>query len=212
MRGRNSLRSRPHHGGGGVLSRGLGRVHWAWPGLLGLLIVLGYAQPQIAKAEGFRFLDEIRLGAAYHNIEPSDYETGVDVTAEILTSALPGSYDNPLLDYYLRPRFHLGGSFNSAGDTNKVYFGLTWTAELGEAFFFESSFGGAWHDGPLTVPGDPKLGYGCRVNFRESVSLGYKVSQQWRMLLTLEHMSNANLCSVNRGLTSAGVRFGYRLP
>jgi Lipid A 3-O-deacylase (PagL) len=34
----------------------------------------------------------------------------------------------------------------------------------------------------------------------------------WRVLLSVEHMSNADLCDRNRGLTNAGVRLGYQFP
>ncbi len=61
---------------------------------------------------------------------------------------------------------------------------------------------------PRTTPAKPS--YGCQVNFRESASLGYDVNQHWRVLATVDHMSNGNLCEPNHGLTNAGIRLGYR--
>jgi lipid A 3-O-deacylase len=48
------------------------------------------------------------------------------------------------------------------------------------------------------------------VNFRESASLGLALSPDWRLMGTVDHMSNAGLCGNNRGLTNAGVRLGIK--
>ena len=46
--------------------------------------------------------------------------------------------------------------------------------------------------------------------FRESGSVGVMLSERWDMLATMAHMSNANLCDENRGLTDVGIRFGRK--
>jgi len=51
---------------------------------------------------------------------------------------------------------------------------------------------------------------GCHVLFRESASLGFNLTESWRIMGTIEHNSNAGLCDFNRGLTNAGVRLGYK--
>ena len=156
-----------------------------------------------ARADGL--IDEIRIGGLAQNIEPSGqaHEHGLDLNGEVLFSA-------PFADsglFGFRP--HFGGTYNFAGTTDKLYAGLTWDVPLRNAFFLETSFGAAVHDGALTE-GDHAL-YGCRVNFRESASLGYDFDSHWRVMLMIDHMSNANLCAKNRGLTNAGLRLGYRL-
>ncbi len=103
----------------------------------------------------------------------------------------------------------VGFSVNSAGDTNQLYFGLTGDSWLNEWSFLEFSFGGAYHDGPLNVSN--VTSYGCSLLFRESASLGFLLIERWRLLLTVDHISNANLCDRNRGLTNAGLRIGYVL-
>ena len=50
---------------------------------------------------------------------------------------------------------------------------------------------------------------GCNWSFRESGSLGYRLTPAWSVMGTVEHMSNAGFCDENRGLTNAGVRVGY---
>ncbi|MET0195581.1 MAG: acyloxyacyl hydrolase, partial [Hyphomicrobiaceae bacterium] len=104
---------------------------------------------------------------------------------------------------------HIGASVNAGGDTNQIYAGLTWNVPLAVRWTFEVSFGGALHDGP--TGGAPGYSFGCAINFREAASIGYAVSERWRVYGTVTHMSNGGLCDHNSGLTSAGVRLGYAL-
>jgi lipid A 3-O-deacylase len=50
---------------------------------------------------------------------------------------------------------------------------------------------------------------GCNESFREAATLGYRVTQNWNVMATVEHMSNAGFCPENRGLTNYGARIGY---
>jgi len=157
----------------------------------------------------FTLVDEIRFGVLAHNVEPSNAEDGVDLNLEVLFARPAASYGNPVLDVILRPRIHLGTSLNTAGDTNQLYAGLTWDAKLTQKLSLELSFGGSLHDGPTGAVGADS--YGCSLNFRESASLGYALDERWTLYGTVAHMSNANLCDRNTGLTSVGVRLGYKL-
>ena len=154
-------------------------------------------------------LDEVRLGVLAHDIEPNPNESGVDFNMELLFKRPAVTYQSLLANIVLRPRFHVGASINLDGDTNQVYAGLTWDIPLAPKLSLEVSFGGALHDGP--TDGSGAFSYGCALNFRESISLGYQVSDRWRVYGTVTHMSNGGLCDFNSGLTSAGVRFGYTL-
>jgi hypothetical protein len=154
-------------------------------------------------------LDEARFGLLGHSVESTNAEDGVDVNLEVLFRRTATTYDNPLLDVMLRPRIHLGASLNTVGDTNQVYAGLTWDVKLAAKLSLELSFGGVLHDGP-TDGGLPDS-YGCALSFRESLSLGYALDERWTLYGTVSHMSNAGLCDRNSGLTSAGLRLGYKL-
>jgi hypothetical protein len=154
-------------------------------------------------------LDEVRLGVLAHDIEPNANESGVDFNIELLFKRPTTVYRSPLANILLRPRFHVGTSINLDGDTNQLYAGLTWDIPLAEKLSLEVSFGGALHDGP--TDGSGAFSFGCPLNFRESISIGYQVTDRWRVYGTLTHMSNAGLCDFNSGLTSAGLRFGYTL-
>jgi lipid A 3-O-deacylase len=166
------------------------------------------AQAPVRDQSPFPLIDEVRFGALAHSIDASNDEDGADLNLELLFRKPGGRYDNPLLDFALRPRAHIGTSVNTAGDTSQVYAGLSWDVQLAPKLSLELTFGGAWHDGP--TEGGPDS-YGCSVNFRESASLGYALDERWTIYGTISHMSNADLCDRNTGLTSAGLRLGYKL-
>lgn len=154
-------------------------------------------------------IDEMRLGVFAHNVEASSAESGTDINVELLFRRPAIAYGNRVLDVLLRPRPHIGASINTAGDTSQVYAGFSWDMKLAPALVLELTFGGTWHDGPENG-GAPDL-YGCPLAFRESISLGLALDQRWTVYGTVTHMSNAGLCDFNSGLTSAGLRLGYKL-
>jgi hypothetical protein len=182
-----------------------GRLGAATLAVVAIVWVSVAAQPARAQTP---LLDEIRLGVMAHSIEPGHSEGGTDVNLEVLFRRPAISYGNSVADFVFNPRVHVGTSINTIGDTNQVYAGFSWDLKITERLSFEATFGGAWHDGPLN--GTAADLYGCRFNFRESASLGYALNESWTIYATIAHMSNANLCSHNSGLTTAGVRLGYK--
>ena len=154
-------------------------------------------------------LDEVRFGALVHSAEASNQEDGIDLNLELLFRRAAIRYNDAFLDLVLRPRIHLGASINTAGDTSQLYAGLSWDVKLAPKVTLEVTFGGALHDGS-TGHAHPDS-YGCTLSFRESVSMGYALDERWTVYGTVAHMSNAGLCEHNTGLTSAGVRVGYKL-
>ena len=115
-------------------------------------------------------------------------------------------------DRVLRPRIHVGGTIATENDTNQVYGGLSWTADITDRFFLELGLGGTLHDGDLDASdgGDgPKLG--CRALFHEYLAAGLNVTEKWSVIAHIEHSSHANLCDgPNNGLSRAGVMVGYK--
>lgn len=154
-------------------------------------------------------LDEVRAGIIAHSIESGHSESGIDINIEALFRRPAVAYSNPFVDVLLRPRAHVGTSINVIGDTSQIYAGLTWDFALSPRLSLEASFGGAWHDGPTGTSAPDS--YGCSVNFRESISIGYALDDAWTVYGTLAHMSNADLCEHNSGISSAGIRLGYKL-
>jgi lipid A 3-O-deacylase len=149
---------------------------------------------------------EIRGGLFVH--DPVSPEKGsVDINAEFLSPRLPiqgGAWQ------VLVPRLHLGGTMNTAGKTSHGYTGLTWDYDLSKSLFVEASLGGDLNNGKTgntLVSGRNAMG--CAAAFRESASLGYRLSQSVSLMGTIEHVSNAGFCERNRGLTNMGLRLGY---
>jgi lipid A 3-O-deacylase len=154
------------------------------------------------------FLSELRLGGSAQ--DPSGPESGsANLTGEVLLSKPFTPAD--LFTSYFVPRPHVGGSFNLDSKTSFAYAGLTWSVDVTPRLFVEGSLGGAVHDGstnPFYTPPD-RAALGCSPLFRESGSVGVKLSTNWKLMATVEHLSNGGACSDNRGLTNVGARVGY---
>ena len=176
--------------------------------LLSTLIAVGGASAQSRnEARPRGFLDEVRIGVLGHHIEPGGTEKGTtDLNFELLLSRPGIAYANSFADFLLRPRLHIGASINIDGHTNQAYAGFTWDIPLTERLSLELTFGGSLHDGPDNGVGSA---FGCPLNFRELASVGFAITDRWRLYGTVAHMSNAGLCVRNSGLTSAGIRLGY---
>jgi lipid A 3-O-deacylase len=166
------------------------------------------ASPAVAEDSDLFRLDELRLGGSYHSIEGWTNEHGVDVTAEALFGRQDPQRPASISEFFLKPRWHVGASLNTSGDTSQLYAGLTWDLYLTNTLFLEGTFGGAVHDGPLDEP--HRASYGCRANFRESAGVGLRLTEHWRLLAEIDHMSQAQLCADrNSGLTNVGLKLGY---
>ena len=115
------------------------------------------------------------------------------------------------------PRPTIGGSYNTGGRTSYAYLGATWTIEvfpetLGRKIFIDGFFGGAAHNGYTGPKVTTPYGFntlGCSPLFREAAAIGYRLTEHWSIMATVEHMSNAGLCANNRGLTNYGGKIGY---
>lgn len=154
------------------------------------------------------FFNEVRIGGFAHGVGTPE-RGSADVNAEILTRQI-FKLEDPTYQPWV-PRLHVGGLFNTDHKTSYGYAGLTWTYDIFQNVFIEGSFGGSYNDGKTGdrfVPLDhAKLG--CHVLFRESVSLGYRLTEHWSIMATADHVSNGRLCDYNRGLNNYGARLGY---
>lgn len=160
------------------------------------------AQPSI--------LSEFRFGlSAQDPWGPEGDDGSANLTGELLF-AKPFTASDLFTSYFI-PRPHLGGSLNFDDRTSFAYAGLSWTVDITPNVFIEGSFGGAVHNGKKD--GNDSLldrqALGCSTLFRESGSVGVRLSANWSVMATIEHLSNAGSCSENRGLTNVGARVGY---
>lgn len=157
----------------------------------------------------FRLFDTVRIGAFAHNVGMEE-EGDVAVSGHLLTSRIGASTSSPqsFVDFLLTPRLHAGFMANTAGNTSYGYAGLTWRADLFAGFFTELELGGAVNN---YKEAPDRIDMGCHVTFRESAGLGYRFSEHFDLLASIEHASHANLCDeANEGVTEIGVRLGYR--
>jgi len=170
------------------------------------------ALPATAPAQT-QVVDEFKFGVLAHDIGLFDkpVESGADINFEMLFT--PPEFFRVIGS----PRPHLGGSLNTAGNTNAGYFGLTWGITLiqnlfgwGGSVFANGSLGGALQDGfTNSAPPDRKK-LGSTALFRESVELGYQLTPNLSISGFVDHMSNANLAPHNAGITDAGARLGFK--
>lgn len=152
---------------------------------------------------------EARFGGIAHSVL-HNIEQSADINIEFLSPRFGTPSGNPLLDFVIRPRLTLGGNINTGGFRNELYGGLTWTYDFTDRFAFELGWAALVHDGPnLPPPGANQLALGCSVLFRESFAFTYKFADNWRVIATFDHGSNAGLCRRNVGINSAGLKLGY---
>lgn len=170
---------------------------------------LGYAPTTEAPAPAW----EARFGLGAAN--PGGRESGLlNLGGELLTprvATLNDRFANAFV-----PRFHLGSSLNVNG-TQYAYAGATWTFDVSQSVFVEASLGAALNNGKtgVVIP-ENRLNVGCNTGARGAAALGFRLSDRWSLIATLEHFSTTG-CSDNplanagnpRGPSNFGARLGY---
>ncbi|PZU83364.1 MAG: acyloxyacyl hydrolase [Chelatococcus sp.] len=153
---------------------------------------------------------EARFGAGFSN--PGGREDGLaNLGADLLTPRVATLDDR--FAAMLVPRFNLGTSLNLNG-TRFAYAGATWTFDLASNVFLEASLGAAVNDGKTgAIVPDNRLSLGCNTGARAAGALGFRLSDRWSVVTTLEHFSTAG-CSdrtgnTPRGPANIGARLGY---
>lgn len=168
----------------------------------------------VAPVQPMSFVSEVRIGGSVQ--DPGSAEGGTNnINGEVLLAKPVLSLD-PFWQAFV-PRPTIGGSYNFGGRTSYGYIGGTWTVDLfpqtfRNIVFLEGFFGGAVHDGYTGPKATTPFGFntlGCSPLFREAAALGFRLSEHWSIMATVEHMSNAGLCANNRGLTNFGGKLGY---
>lgn len=164
-------------------------------------------KPKPGGTEKPSLLSEFRFGFSAQ--DPWGPERGSANAAGEVLLAKPFTAADLFTSYFI-PRPHVGGSLNFDAKTSYAYAGLTWTVDVTPRVFVEGSLGGAVHNGStnphVTAPGQQALG--CAPLFRESGSVGVRLSDKWSMTATVERLSNGT-CADNKGLTNFGARLGY---
>ncbi|MGH1591677.1 acyloxyacyl hydrolase [Methylobacterium phyllosphaerae] len=172
-----------------------------------------------APVQPLSIVSEIRIGGAVQ--DPGSAEgklpgfSKANVNGEVLF-AKPVLSADPFWQAFV-PRPTVGGSYNTGGRTSYAYLGATWTLEVfpetfNRRIFLDGFFGGVAHNGWTGPKAETPYGFntlGCSPMFREAAALGFRLTEHWSIMATIEHMSNAGLCANNRGLTNYGGKIGY---
>ena len=154
---------------------------------------------------------EVRAGGLAHNPFFKRENSSADLNLEILT---PRLYDTG--NYYynlLIPRGQAGTTLAFASRHTSLYYGgFAWTYEPIKRVFLEATLGAAAHDGYTgqTKIFDGRAELGCSPLIHTSGSVGYRLTDNWNVMATFEHVSNGGICGRNQGLTHVGGRVGYR--
>lgn len=173
----------------------------------------------MAPTPTWNIFSELRIGGAVQ--DPGSAEgkargfSKENINGEILFSK-PLVSSDPFWQAFV-PRATVGGSYNTGGRTSYAYLGATWSVDLfpetlGRRVFLDGFFGGVAHNGYTGPKAQTPYGFntlGCSPMFREAAALGFRITDHWSVMATVEHMSNAGLCANNRGLTNYGGKIGY---
>ncbi|WP_298964532.1 acyloxyacyl hydrolase [uncultured Methylobacterium sp.] len=154
-------------------------------------------------------VSEFRIGGSAQDPGSNEKNTS-NINAE-LVFAKPNLGLDRFWSYFV-PRPTVGGSYNVDGRTSYAYIGATWTVDITDRIFVEGFFGAAAHNGYTGPKIDvPKTfnSLGCSPMFREAAAVGFRLTERWSVMATIEHMSNAGLCIENRGLTNYGGKISY---
>ena len=151
-------------------------------------------------------LAEVSIGALMHDEGPfsNSKEEGYDGHIE-LRFASP-----KFLELIWSPEPHIGANINSKGDTSQVFAGLSYEYLLWKGLFVGLSVGGAYHDGETDSHRIDKKDLGCHLLFRESLTIGWQLTEHHKIAGIFDHISNAKICDHNEGLENVGVRYSYR--
>ncbi len=179
---------------------------------VGFALLLGLLSAGGAWAQDFG-VSELRGGIYAHSWDENgpggqfpDLSRIDDLNLEVLFDPLPTPDWLPGL---VRP--NLGATIDFGGLESMAYAGLSWKLPLfASPFFFEGGFGGSINNGARDGATYPARDLGCNLLFHEQASLGYDLTQNVDVMLTVEHASSANFCTPNRGLSNVGVRIGWK--
>ncbi len=153
------------------------------------------------------FIYEAKFGVLYHDVphlwSGFRLESGVDINGElILSPALP------FLGGAIRPA--IGGTVNTDGYTSKGYLDARWQIDTASGFYFGLGLGVAVHNGHVNPDALDRKALGSRALFHIPAEIGYRFDNHNSISVYFEHISNGYTRSVNEGLDSLGVRYGYR--
>jgi hypothetical protein len=210
------------YGGFGALRSGPGREAlrmakaWGVAAAIACLVTLPARGADLApnppdSVAPFQLLQELRLGVLGDDAVHREQQAAMASFQALTSPVVFYQTSNPWIASLVAPRFEAGAMLNTRGLTSYGFAGLNWrTPQLGPVFA-EFGFGGAVNNSTTNPHDISRTDLGCPVTFRESAGLGWLLTDRIDVVASIEHISHANLCnSINPGLTSVGLRVGYR--
>lgn len=185
--------------------------------LTGIMANVAVADDMSLTASSFQNpVSEVRIGIMAHDAYPVWLPTTPshfrfnqieDIGFDVL-------FKSPDLDAFRwigAPRVNFGGTINFDNQESMAHLGLTWQTHLFDSpVFVEGTIGGAIHNGILTGTLGKMRPQGCRIGFYTAAGLGVDINENVTATLVYEHMSNADLCSANYGLSNVGLKVGWK--
>lgn len=155
----------------------------------------------------FGFIEQLTIGGGAQDIGPfsNREEEGFSINFEARFT--PPEF----FKYIWLPQIIAGTSLSTAGDTSIVgYLGLQYEWDLWKGLFAGFSTGGSYNNGFDTTDDPDRKELGCSLLFRQSINLGYRITEKVSFEGYYSHNSNASICEENESLEIVGVRTGYR--
>lgn len=174
----------------------------------------------------FAQISEIRVGVSDFDErilklgigKASGRENSLAINAEII-------FEEPeFLKWALTPQPYINGTLNVEGKTSYAGAGLMWRQNFGDKFYGDFSFGLVMHTGAKVV--DPnnelsfferlerrsnQISFGSDLLFREQITLGYRITDDWSAEVFGEHLSNGQILgNINEGVDILGLKASKR--
>lgn len=177
--------------------------------------------PAGALAQNLSF-NEVKLGVLAHDVHfLGGKEHGVDLNPEVILASPISDATAAALPWYIRwtvqPRPTLGAEINTAGFTDQVYVGATWSWQLasdvlrpGDGIALGYFFGPGFNNGDIKATAPDRKSLGSHVLFREAVDLGYRINSVYQVSAFIDHVSNGGLAKENESINDVGIRLGVR--
>lgn len=164
---------------------------------------------KIAENDGTFRVTELVFGISAHDIGAfgRHKESGENINVELRFTPLDWSIWRVIYE----PQPHIGLHINSDNNTNQLYIGAGWVFDLTSEVYLTGTLGISLHDGKTSTTSLDRKELGSNLLFRESLEIGYKLSEIHAFSIYLDHISNAGIAENNEGLDTSGLRYSYRL-
>jgi len=198
---------------------------WVLNPLKGLMFMSGILFGNIATSANAQ-LEELRVGIS--QFDASIFGIGISSgRASEKSPAINGEIifaEPELLKWAYTPQPFINATLNLDGETSFAGAGLLWRQTFGDKFYADFAFGLVIHDGTDDLEPDTgenfldfldrfedTIAFGSRILFREQLTFGYRINDNWAGEIFGEHLSNGQIFgTINEGADTLGIRAARR--